>query len=89
MPNRASGVLFILLAATALTSIVAWPGSNVAPLYIGIATIGIAAFKARLIAFEFMEVGTAPLILRVFITGWITIVTLALMTLYALGLIIT
>ncbi|WP_422785782.1 cytochrome C oxidase subunit IV family protein [Rhizorhabdus argentea] len=85
MTSRATGVLFILLAATGLTAITAWPGSNIAPLYISIVTIGIAAFKIRMIAFEFMEVGTAPLILRVFVMGWLAIVTAALITLYNFG----
>lgn len=89
MSSRATGVLFILLSATGLTAIVAWPGSDTAPLYISIATIGIAALKMRLIAFEFMEVSTAPLILRVFITGWLSIVTAALITLYHFGRYIT
>ena len=89
MPSRATGVLLILLSATGLTAIVAWPGSDIAPHYISIAAIGIAAFKIRLIAFEFMEVRTSPLVLRSFITGWLTIVTAALITLYHFGQSIT
>lgn len=85
MYNRAAGVLLILLAATAITAVVAWPVSNIDPIHVSIATVGIAAFKIRMIAFEFMEVSNAPLVLRVFVTSWIAIVTATLMTLYCLG----
>ncbi|MEJ7932850.1 cytochrome C oxidase subunit IV family protein [Sphingobium sp. AN558] len=80
--NRETFILSMLLLATAATALVAWPGGSEQSLLISVSTIAIAAFKMRLIAYEFMEVRTAPLILRIFITVWLVAVPLTLVALY-------
>lgn len=67
----------VLLSATAISGLIAWPGLLSSPYFVAACTVIIAAFKMHLIAFRFMEVQHAPRILRFFFTGG----TIALATL--------
>lgn len=84
--SRATITLFALIIATALSSLAAWQGDYKASLAIGAITIVVAALKMWLIAYEFMEVRTAPLILRVFISGWVVIVTISLLAIHSFSI---
>lgn len=83
--SRDTIVLALLIAATAASALIAGSGNQPASLLTGAMTIAIATFKMRVIAYEFMEVASAPLILRVFITSWLLIMTAMLILIYGMG----
>lgn len=82
--NTPSAVWLILMAATGLQW---WLGMHGLGASVQMATISlfvIAFFKVRLVIMHFMEIGTAPLPLRLIMEGWVFGVCGILIALYLL-----
>ena len=79
-PHR---TLLILVIATAATFWVRADG--LVGITAGAATLAIAAIKGRLVILDFMELRHAPNPWRSVISGWLMLVTVLLMVVYAFG----
>ena len=73
----------ILVIATAATFWVRADG--LVGITAGVATLAIAAIKGRLVILDFMELRHAPNPWRSVISGWLMLVTVLLMVVYAFG----
>lgn len=73
----------ILIIATAATFWVRADG--LVGITAGAATLAIAAIKGRLVILDFMELRHAPNPWRSVISGWLMLVTVLLMVVYAFG----
>lgn len=80
-PDAATVVWLVLLAATVLTAVVGLEQAG-ASHAIGLVLLAIAFVKLRLVGIHFMELGTAPLALRLLFEGYVAVVFLVLATLY-------
>jgi caa(3)-type oxidase subunit IV len=78
------GMVWLLLMAATLAS--TWGASDrrIPASIAAVATLLIAAFKARLIVLYFMELKTAPVLLRLYFELWIVVVAGAILLIYAL-----
>lgn len=86
MPARVYGgqatiVWAVLMAASIIAT---WFLSKDAfsPEVAAVGSIGIAAFKIRLVLIHFMDLKEAPLLLRTAFEAWVAVVTLAILGLY-------
>lgn len=79
-PNR---TWLILVIATVTTFWVRADG--LVGVTAGTATVLLAAFKCRLVILDFMELRHAPNPWRSIISGWLILVTVLLLTVYAFG----
>lgn len=82
-PARVAVVWFVLLAATLLS----WESARSAGDYrlASVVVLLIAFLKARLIGLEFMELRTAPRMLRSIFEAWTVVACAALLALYLLS----
>lgn len=75
-------VWFVLVAATAMTAVLGLEQASTGTVAAGLALLGIALVKARLVGIHFMELGNAPLSLRLMFEGYVVLVGLTLAVLY-------
>jgi caa(3)-type oxidase subunit IV len=82
-PARVAVVWFVLLTATLLS----WESAHSTREYrLASAVVLLIAFlKARLIGLEFMELRTAPRVLRFIFEAWVVLACATLLTLYSLS----
>lgn len=79
--DPATVVWLVLLAATVLTAVVGLEQAGTSQ-SVGLLLMGIAFVKLRLVGIHFMELGTAPLPLRLVFEGYVVAVFVVLVTLY-------
>jgi caa(3)-type oxidase subunit IV len=81
--NPQHRALLLLLIATAISFSVSHDSSI--GILAGVATLGIAYFKVRLVMLDFMELRHAPLSWRLTFEGWFLVVSIVLITVYAMS----
>jgi caa(3)-type oxidase subunit IV len=75
-------VWVVLVVATAMTAVLGLEQASAGTVAAGVALLGIAVVKARLVGIHFMELGNAPLPLRLLFEGYVALVGLVLVVLY-------
>lgn len=78
--NRATVVWAILLAATLLTAILGFEDSSRTAIF-GVAILAIAFLKVEIVIFEYMEVRSAPMLLKALAHSYVAVSFVTLMTL--------
>lgn len=72
----------VLIAATALTAVAGLEQARAGAVGVGVLLLGIALVKVRLVGIHFMELGNAPLPLRLVFEGYVAAVAVVLVVLY-------
>jgi len=82
-PSIISTVCLVLMAATVAST---WGASDsrISASIAVVATLLLAAFKARLIVLYFMELKTAPVLIRLYFELWIVVVVGSILLIYTL-----
>lgn len=83
--QRITIIIALLFAITLISWSLGHGFDNVPGRFATTVVILIAAIKIRFVMLDFMEIRTAPLLLRAFCEAWIAVLALTIVTLHLLG----
>jgi caa(3)-type oxidase subunit IV len=81
--NTADRVWLLMLAATLITW--ALGGSGATGSWAVLVMLGLAWFKGALVILDFMELRRAPLLWRILLLGWLSLITALIVLFYWIG----